>query len=80
MWIRETGLTDEETDRVCPGGTPTSLLRESNWVLKLRGEKHLEVYTIYFAQATSNPAFPYLLKLCMTAFLKLPHSVSAMLH
>lgn len=38
-------------------------LREGNLMLMLRGEKHLEEYKIYFAQATSNPAFLYLLKL-----------------
>lgn len=58
----ETGLTDEGTDGVCLGGTPSSTLRESSWVSIVRGEKHLEVYKICSAQGTSNPASPYLLQ------------------
>lgn len=53
-------------------GTPTSWLWESNWVLMVRCEKHLEVYRIYFATATPNPACPYLLKLSMREILKIP--------
>lgn len=51
-------------------------LRDGKWVLTVTDEKHLEVHRIYFVQVPSSLAFPYILKLCMTAFLKVPCSAS----
>lgn len=66
-------------NRVCPGGTPTSLLRESNWALISKRWKAPRSIQNLFCISNLICGIPCLLKLCMTVFLKLPHSASEML-
>lgn len=72
VWFRETEFSDEETDKVSPGGTPTSLLRDSKWGLTVRDEKHLEVYRIYFAASTLKSGTSLHFKTLHDSILKAP--------